>query len=88
MLVASDGTSEFRTPVMNIENTKPGRVGVWLYQIGERQEYDNFAISRTLFIKPDAPAPRNRIVVRGGDFVAPPIPSPQDWVLVLERTGE
>ena len=88
MLVASDGKSEYQTPVVTLENSEPGQVGVWLYQIGERQQYDNFAISRTLFIKPDAPAPRNRIVVRGGDFVAPPVPSPQDWVLVLERKGE
>ena len=85
MLVVSDGKSEFRTPVVTLENTKPGRVGVWLYQIGQRQEYDNFAVSRTLFIKPDAPSSRKRIVVQGGDFTAPPVPSPQDWVLVLEK---
>ena len=85
MLVVSDGKSEYRTPVVNLENTKPGRVGVWLYQIGERQEYDNFAVSRTLFIKPDAPSSRKRTVVYGGDFETPPVPSPQDWVLVLER---
>jgi len=88
MLVVSDGKAEYQTPVVTIENTKPGRVGVWLYQIGKRQQYDNFAVSRTLFVEPDAPAPRNRFVVRGGDFVAPPVPSPQDWVLVLERKGE
>jgi len=85
MLVASDGKSEYRTPVVDVENTAPGQVGVWLFQIGERQEYDDFAISRTLFIDPDSTRPRKRIVVQGGDFVAPSIPSPQDWVLVLEK---
>jgi hypothetical protein len=85
VLVVSDGKSEYQTPVVTLENTKPGRGGVWLYQIGERQEYDHFAVSRTRFIRPDAPGPPKRMIVQGGDFTAPPVPSPQDWVLVLER---
>ena len=87
MLVMSDGKSEYRTPVVTLENKKPGRVGLWLFQIGERQEYDNFAVSRTLFIDPDAPSQGKHIVLQGGDFTAPDVPSPQDWVLVLERKG-
>lgn len=87
-LVLSDGKSEYQAPVVTLKNITPGRVGVWLYQIGERQEYDNFAVSGTLFMQPDAPGPENRMVAPGGDFTAPPVPSPQDWLLVLERVNE
>jgi hypothetical protein len=86
LLVLSDGTREYRTPVVPVEKIERGQVGVWLFQIGERQEYDNFAISRTPLVKPaDTPDPRNHLIVQGGDFEAPPVPSPQDWLLVLER---
>ncbi len=88
MLVVSDSESEYRTPIVEVENTTPGQVGVWLFQIGERQDYDDFAVSRTLFIEPDSPRPQKRIVVHGSDFETPPLPSPQDWVLVLERTED
>jgi len=85
MLALSDGKSEYRTNMVNLENTQPGQVGLWLFQIGERQEYDNFALSRTLFIEPDPIGTGKPLVVYGGDFETPPVPSPQDWVLVLER---
>ena len=85
-LVLSDGESEYRTPVVSINNTKRGRVGVWLYQVGERQQYDNFALSRTLFMDPDAPSrSKEPLQAPGGNFTTPPIPTPQDWVLVMER---
>jgi len=64
-----------------VGNTTAGKTGVWLYQIGERQEYDNFEVSRAQF------APKRKVdrLISSDEFRAPRLPSPQDWVLVLER---
>jgi len=86
IFVVSDDTAEYRTPIVTVENTEPGQVGVWLFQIGERQEYDNFAVSRTPLIRLDNTLNSQEcIIAQGRDFEAPPVPSPQDWVLVLQR---
>ena len=85
-LVLTDGKRIYSTPVVKVSNTRRGKVGLWLFQIGERQEYDNFVVSRAKFTPTKAPA-RARFVVRPGQEWAPPLPSPQDWVLVLERVN-
>jgi len=94
-MVMTDGKRTYYTPVVTVGNTTAGKTGLWLFQIGERQEYDNFELSRAKFIpglgEADKKAPR-----RGGldakvarihtdKYRAPRLPSPQDWVLVLER---
>ena len=48
-LVMTDGTKTYCTPVVKVSNTTRGKVGVWLFQIGDRQEYDNFEVSHTQF---------------------------------------
>jgi len=84
-MVLTDGKKTYSTPSVKVGNVSRGKAGLWLFQIGERQEYDNFELSRTPF----APARLNvagevhRVV--SGEFKAPNVPSPQDWVLVLEK---
>ena len=48
-MVLTDGTRSYHTPIVKVGNTTAGKTGVWLYQIGERQEYDNFEVSRAQF---------------------------------------
>jgi multiple sugar transport system ATP-binding protein len=55
-------------------------------QIGERQEFGRFAVSATPFDPPKGPVEAGLPgVIRTDEFHAPNLPSPQDWVLVLER---
>jgi hypothetical protein len=94
-MVLSDGQRTYCTPTVPIDNKTAGKAGVWLYQVGERQEFDNFEISRAQF----APGSRDTnaqatpgdgqndkvVRIRTDQYKAPALPSPQDWVLVLER---
>ena len=48
-LVVTDGKKTYHTPVVQVSNVAGGRTGLWLYQIGDRQEYGNFELSRTPF---------------------------------------
>jgi len=85
-LVLTDGQRTYATPVVKVGNTMPGKTGLWLFQIGERQEFSRFAVSATPF----DPAKRSIEAGRPGviwtdEYHAPDLPSPQDWVLVLER---
>jgi hypothetical protein len=84
----TDGERVYRTPLVRVSNVEGGQVGVWLYQIGDRQEYDGFEVTRADF---DVPVPTtadpSAAVVWSGEYAAPNVPSPQDWVLVLERAA-
>lgn len=84
-LVLTDGTKTFHTPTVKVTNVSAGKAGVWLFQIGERQEYDNFELSRTPFVPDKLDASGDVHRVRSTDFRTPNVPSPQDWVLVMER---
>ena len=85
-LIITDGKKTYYTPTVKVGNTTAGKAGLWLYQIGERQQFDNFEVSRTKFgptlrkVKGQA-----RSLISSGEYKAPRLPSPQDWVLVLER---
>jgi hypothetical protein len=93
-LVLTDGKKTYYTPIVEVTNTTAGKAGLWFYQIGDRQEFDNFALSRAQFApqrdprekttppgKPDAKVTR----LHNDEWRTPNVPSPQDWVLVLER---
>ena len=85
-LVLTDGTRTYHTPAVTIGNVKSGKAGLWLSDVGERQQYDNFGLSRTRFAPVEIEnLDPSRHLIRPGEDVAPPTPSPQDWVLVLER---
>ncbi len=85
-LVLTDGQRTYATPVVKVGNTTAGKTGLWMFQIGERQEFGRFAISATPFDPPpgsiEAGLPG---VIRTDEYHAPDLPSPQDWILVLER---
>ena len=84
-LVMTDGTKTYHTPVVEVSNVAGGKAGLWLYQIGERQEFGNFELSRASFgPAPVEPAPAG-VQKPADEYRAPQLPSPQDWVLVLER---
>lgn len=85
-MILTDGTKTYSTPIVKVSNTTPGRTGVWLYQIGDRQEFGSFQLSRAHFAPPkrDANVP-GRLILWTDEYKAPSLPSPQDWVLVLER---
>ncbi len=82
-LSMTDGTNTFSTPVLTVSNVTSGKVGV--RHGGERQAYDNFEVSKEHFApaKRDPNKPSVFYLWPGGS--SPPLPSPQDWVLVLER---
>jgi len=85
-LAVTDGERTYRTPLVKVTNVEAGATGLWLFQIGDRQEYDGYWVSRADLPLPpssaDGSAPE---AVWSGDWQAPNVPSPQDWVLVLER---
>jgi hypothetical protein len=70
---------------VKVSNVSSGKAGLWLFQVGERQEYDNFELSQIPFVPSKLEAIGNVHRVVSDDFKAPNLPSPQDWVLVLER---
>jgi hypothetical protein len=92
-LVVTDGTRTYCTPVVKVHNTARGKSGLWLYQVGDRQEYDDFQLSRASFYSGVCTADTkassgvdNRVVrIYSDEYQMPNVPSPQDWVLVLER---
>jgi hypothetical protein len=78
---------------LKVSNTTSGKAGLCLFQIGDRQEYDNFELSRTPLVLPTLPKKALSTVGRDAkttflssdEYRTPNVPSPQDWVLVLER---
>ena len=75
-IIISDGTRTWRTPPAKINNTKQGKTGLLVNRIGEKQEFGKFEVSA--MGSDDAKDGT-------GLFLAPDLPSPQDWVLVLEK---
>ena len=85
-LELTDGNQTFFTPAVKVGNTLAGKTGVWLFQIGDRQEYDTFELSRTLWTPPKEAAIQPATAMAwSGEYQVPNVPSPQDWVLVFER---
>jgi hypothetical protein len=85
-LILTDGTKTFYTPTVKVSNVASGPAGLWLYQVGDRQEFGNFELSRAQF-RPvqQAPIGQAHALLWSDEYKAPGLPSPQDWVLVLER---
>jgi hypothetical protein len=92
-LALSDGNRDYYTPIIEVSNTAGGKTGLWLYQIGERQEFSDFALSRARFspVKQEANRPAKLAagvtLLSSDQWRTPNVPSPQDWVLVLERVS-
>ncbi|MBT6150316.1 MAG: DUF4038 domain-containing protein [Gemmatimonadetes bacterium] len=82
-----DGKRSYHTPPVRVANVSTGQLGLWRSDIGEPQEYRNIRVSRTRFTNPpedETEMEEGLHLIRSGEDVAPAIPSPQDWVLVME----
>jgi hypothetical protein len=96
-MMMTDGKKTFYTPIVKVDNMAAGKAGLWLFQIGERQQYDHFELSRPQFAsvnrkgkKKDPSAALDAkhlsvVYIQSDEYKAARLPSPQDWVLVLER---
>jgi hypothetical protein len=87
-VVLTDGKKTYATPSVKVTNVTRGKAGLWLFQIGERQEFDNVELSQTPFVPTKLEAAGKVHRVASDEFRAPNVPSPQDWVLVLQRTQQ
>ena len=83
-MLVTDGKKTWRTPPVKVRNSTAGKAGLWFYHIGEKQQFDNFEGSATTFALVAAGATEGQKAPTV-DFTAPNLPSPQDWILVLER---
>ncbi len=72
-----DGDRKIVTQTAKLTNLTKGSAGLWMYQIGDRQEFSDFQLS-------DATGKLTQPVILSDQFRAPDLPSPQDWVLVLQ----
>jgi len=95
-MVMTDGKNTYCTPIVKVANATSGKTGLWLFQVGERQAYDNFELSRTPIVAPKLPekAPRSAgrdtktTLLPSDEYRTPKVPSPQDWVLVMEKAEQ
>jgi len=78
-IVVTDGTQTWRTPPVKISNTEAGKTGLSFNQVGDKQTFGRFEVSSM----------RNEDSQNNlGFYLAPDIPSPQDWVLVMEKVDD
>jgi len=75
-----DGEHSYSTPVVRIPHPKGTGIGLW--QGGAT--YRNLKISEASLDVPEREK-SDMWLLRSGEDWAPPIPSPQDWLLILER---
>lgn len=80
ILELRDGSRQVATSSVRLTNVGKGSAGLWMYQVGDRQEFSDFRLS-------GAAGKLTRSVILSDEFRAPSLPSPQDWVLVLERSA-
>ncbi len=45
-MVLTDGKTTYHTAVVEVSNVARGKAGLWLFQIGDRQEYGDFELSQ------------------------------------------
>lgn len=83
-----DGQNKYCSPAVKIKNLDSGKVGLWRTDIGITQIYSNFIVSKTDYIPPIIQQDSQYHINRTGEDIAEPIPSPQDWVLVLENVEQ
>ena len=79
-LQVSDGKKSWRTPAVKVANITAGKTGLWFYRIGNRQAFGKYEVSPASF---DGNGSGST-----GTYLAPDLPSPQDWILVLEKAAE
>ncbi|MFY0626842.1 MAG: DUF4038 domain-containing protein [Reichenbachiella sp.] len=78
-IILSDGTQTWSVPPVKVSDLKKGKTGLYLNQFGEKQEFGKYQVST---ISDENPKDGT------GLYLAPDLPSPQDWVLVLQKEEE
>ncbi len=85
-MAIDDGKYSYFTPPVKISISESGQVGLWRSDIGEPQKYSSVKVSKSTFAAPPEDELQEGIhMIRSGEDIAPSVPSPQDWVLVLAR---
>lgn len=85
-MTVDDGERSYHTSPVKVANVNSGQLGLWRSDVGEPQQYRNVKVSKTPFASPPEDEVQDGLhLIRSGEDVAPSIPSPQDWVLVLEK---
>ena len=51
-MVLTDGEKTYSTPIVKVSNVTSGKAGLWLFQVGDRQEFGNFELSHAQFAPP------------------------------------
>ena len=80
-LEIKSGKNTFATSIETKKN-RSGRLGLWHDQAGDRQEYDNFRVVNIANRKTGVS------YLLDSSLNIERVPSPQDWVLVMERVHE
>jgi len=78
----TDGTRAYSTSTVPVGDVKPGPVGLWHYQVGDAQSFDDFVVSEG--VKGLSGDPDEQVSLTN-PYAAPPLPAPQDWVLIMEN---
>ena len=77
------GSKKYITPTVSLKQAWGGPCGIWMFQVGESQHFTNIRIGTCPELPP--PPPAGETVISGASFRTPGVPSPQDWVLIMER---
>jgi hypothetical protein len=80
-----DGARTYVTPPVRLASVSSGRSGVWMFRIGDRQEFDDFKVSNARLGVPPLARTQNVSWITGDTQRIASLPCPQDWALVLER---
>ncbi len=77
------GKASYSTPSVALKQSWSGPCGIWMYQIGDQQTFKQIEIGNC----PTLPAPKANpeTVIYSDTYVTPGVPSPQDWLLIMER---
>ena len=81
-LVLADGVKTYATPSVRISNLAEGKVGLWLFQIGERQQYDRFELSRLQMSSIQSQTTALPLVLRENPGMLPEMPVPETTMLL------
>lgn len=81
-----DGKTRYFSPAVKIEGLKTGNVGLWRTDEKEIQLYKSVRVSKYNHTPELIRTEEGVHHIHTGEDIAPPVPSPQDWILVMERS--
>ena len=86
--LVTDGTRSYCTPWVKLSAVASGKAGLWFFQIGDRQAFAKFELSRAPSLPSKVEETPQSESNLADEYHPPQLPSPQDWVLVLERVKQ